>query len=80
MRQAQLIPENNITVPEKPILLTARKTSGWRDLSVGESNNYLQRATRVVYLGKCQQDKDMFCLYSAGYIMIFKGHLNSGKY
>ncbi len=36
---------------------------------------------KVVYLGNCSVDGDMFAAYSnAGLIIIFKGHLNSGKY
>lgn len=36
--------------------------------------------TRVVYLGECRKDGDMFAAYKDGVIDIWKGHLNSGKY
>jgi len=41
--------------------------------------------TKVVYLGKCNVNGDMFSAYKdtdsyAGQIRIFKGHLNSGTY
>jgi len=35
---------------------------------------------QVVYLGKCMYDGDMFAGYDDNFIMIFKGHLNSGEY
>lgn len=35
---------------------------------------------KIYYLGKCTGDGDMFSATAAGYIFIFKGHLNSGKY
>lgn len=34
---------------------------------------------KVVYLGCCELDGDMFACYN-DYIDIYKGHLNSGKY
>lgn len=36
---------------------------------------------KVVYLGKCHIDGDMFAAYTReGGIAIFSGHLNSGRY
>lgn len=35
---------------------------------------------KVVYLGFCNADGDMFSVYGDGYIRIFKGHLNDGVY
>jgi len=36
---------------------------------------------KVIYLGKCKIDGDMFACYDkAGNISIYKGHLNSGRY
>ena len=36
---------------------------------------------RIVYLGYCQKDGDMFAVYSQeSYITIYKGHLNDGTY
>lgn len=35
---------------------------------------------KVVYLGKCSADGDMFVAYRMGEINIYKGHLNDGAY
>lgn len=35
---------------------------------------------KVVYLGKCKFDGDVFAAYNSGSISIYRGHLNSGKY
>lgn len=35
---------------------------------------------RVIYLGRCRSDGDMFAAYDNTDIIIFRGHLNSGKY
>lgn len=35
---------------------------------------------KIVYLGHCKEDGDMFALYRNGYIHFYKGMLNSGKY
>jgi len=35
---------------------------------------------KIVYLGKCEHDGDMFEAYVDDCIDIFKGHLNSGNY
>lgn len=35
---------------------------------------------KIVYLGKCDIDGDMFAAYNNDNIEIFKGHLNSGRY
>ncbi len=35
---------------------------------------------KIVHLGKCNKDGDMFAAYEGNYISIYKGHLNSGKY
>lgn len=36
--------------------------------------------TKIVYLGKCNIDGDMFAAYIGGDICLYKGHLNSGEY
>jgi len=39
------------------------------------------RIDRIVYLGYCQKDGDMFAVYSQeSYTTIYKGHLNDGTY
>ena len=36
---------------------------------------------KIVYLGKCKEDGDLFAAYSdTGYIFIYKGNLNDGTY
>ena len=66
----------------EPIRLLSRKQmGGWRNISKSEQQRYLARATKVVHLGSCKKDGDMFALYTIdGYIMIFKGKLNSGHH
>jgi hypothetical protein len=63
---------------EKPVEFTHQTSNsvGW----VTTSEEPLEYK-RVVYLGKCDCDGDMFAAYDeSGAIIIFKGHLNSGKY
>jgi len=48
---------------------------GWQ-----ETNGLPEEFKKVVYLGRCEGDGDMFAAYENGSIVIFKGHLNSGKY
>jgi hypothetical protein len=77
MREVIRIPDVT-QVEEKPVEFTHTLTlkSGWvRAIMYGPS--YFER---VLYLGKCNQDGDMFVSYKGNYITIHKGHLNSGKY
>lgn len=62
---------------EKPIEITEvlNPSTGWGRVSI-DLNDY----DRVVYLGKCFVDGDMFAAYHNNRIEIFRGHLNSGKY
>ena len=51
-------------------------TKGWC-----ESITQPSKFNKVVFLGECCYDGDMFAAYStSGAITIYKGHLNSGKY
>lgn len=51
---------------------------GWCESSIKPSDSEI---VKVVYLGNCKLDGDMFAAYHKfGSILIFKGHLNSGKY
>jgi hypothetical protein len=62
----------------KPVEFThyQNTTDGWA--VTGNSPNGLNK---IVFLGKCDSDGDMFAGYAtSGVIMIYKGHLNSGKY
>lgn len=65
------------TESEKPVELTHVLTSnlGWRG-TVFHSCVF----EKIVYLGNCQYDGDMFACYIDGVISVYKGHLNSGKY
>ena len=80
LRQCIDIPTTLFCSSEQLIELTHRKTHGWVGIQKSVSNRYLNSATKVVYLGRCDEDGDMFAVYAYGYIMVFKGHLNSGKY
>lgn len=35
---------------------------------------------KVIYLGNCRVDGDIFACYKEGYLEIYKGKLNSGYY
>lgn len=63
---------------EKPIEFTHVHTTGagWGRVR----SPYIAGIEKVVYLGHCNIDGDMFACYSHGDINIYKGHLNSGKY
>jgi len=46
-----------------------------------EDNGFVSSCIdKLVYLGKCKVDGDMFAVYSIAGIDIYKGHLNSGEY
>jgi hypothetical protein len=63
---------------KKPVEFTHYQsgTNGW--CKTDTDPNALNK---IVFLGKCSTDGDMFAGYSFdGSIMIYKGHLNSGKY
>jgi hypothetical protein len=62
----------------KPVEFTHYQDStvGWA--VTGDTLNALNK---IVFLGKCDTDGDMFAGYwDIGSITIYKGHLNSGKY
>lgn len=62
---------------EKPVEFThCLGDEGWTSY-----NSHPSDYDKVVYLGQCKYDGDMFAAYTnAGRIDIFKGHLNSGRY
>lgn len=64
-------------ISEKPVEFTHRHhyIDGWI-----EDKSSPVYYSKIVYLGKCNTDGDMFAAYDSGSIYIFKGHLNSGKY
>lgn len=75
MRKVERI--DNITNEDKPIELThALYGSGWNtcEAEVDEEVN------RLVYLGNCEVDGDMFVAYTDECIIVYKGHLNNGTY
>lgn len=55
-------------------------TTGWKAISDGISSQLLADSDKVVYLGKCEQDGDIFSVYFHGLILTCKGFLNSGMY
>jgi hypothetical protein len=62
----------------KPVEFTHYQstTDGWC-----ESITQPSKFNKIVFLGKCHTDGDMFAGYwVSGSISIYKGHLNSGKY
>jgi hypothetical protein len=64
------------TQPQRPIEFTHEltPTSGWA-VTTAKPDRY----ARVVYLGECSIDGDMFAAYyEVGDISIFKGHYNDG--
>lgn len=62
---------------KKPVEFThyLNHSNGWEETGIKPSSY-----NRMVYLGRCDIDGDMFAAYEEGCISIFKGHLNSGRY
>jgi hypothetical protein len=61
----------------KPVKLTHVQTaSGWTE---SIRTNY-KHVEKLVYLGKCAVDGDLFAAYFGCYIEIYKGELNDGTY
>lgn len=77
MREVIRIPDCSAEDGQKPINLTGYLDTdeGWIDSTADHSD-----IDKLVYLGKCALDGDVFAAYCEGFIMIYKGHLNSGKY
>jgi len=75
MKEVIRIPDNK-TEEDKPVEVTHYLDSdfGWT------KTDSIDNPDKVVYLGRCKNDGDMFAAYERGYIVIYKGHLNSGKY
>jgi len=70
--------EGEKSTEEKPVEFTHEfnESKGWHKEFVTQPNDF----DKVVYLGKCDLDGDMFAVYQGGVIGIFKGYINSGKY
>ena len=72
-----------ITIPElveksdKPLEFTHELVhdGGWE-----RASECPEEFEKIVYLGHCDFDGDMFAAYDVGCIQIFKGNLNSGEY
>lgn len=62
---------------EKPVEFTHFLSSSNNWLT---TNSIPSEFEKVVYLGSCKFDGDMFAAYVSGTIGIYKGRLNSGKY
>jgi len=45
-----------------------------------EDNDKPSNYEKIVYLGRCDEDGDMFAAYDRGSIYIYKGNLNNGTY
>jgi hypothetical protein len=78
MRQVIYIQEPECR-KEKLVLTHRKGSSGWEKV---ENTSFLfSNVSKIVYLGHCRQDGDMFAVNTTtGYIIIYKGYLNSGKY
>jgi len=61
----------------KPVEFThyLDESRGWEKTSDNPDQD-----DEVIYLGCDIKDGDMFAVKGQGYIIIYKGHLNSGKY
>ncbi len=77
MKEVIRIPEINERKEEKLVELTHSLDGncGWGEVTISAS-----QYDKIVYLGRCSCDGDMFACYDSDVILIFKGHLNSGKY
>lgn len=62
-----------------PVELTHRLTSeyGWKKITTEENSNFYNK---LVYMGNCYIDGDIFIGYNDDMIFTLKGHLNSGFY
>ena len=71
MREAQRIEESN------PIEFThyLSEAHGWV-----RTENLSMEYDKIVYIGNDRGNGDMFVAYRYNNILIYKGHLNSGKY
>ena len=68
--------DGQVKEDEKLLELTHfQGTSGWEKIAY-----FPKGIKRLVYLGNCIREGDMFASYNSSYIIIYKGHLNSGKY
>lgn len=67
--------DNKTNLPFK--LRFRKQNGGWKPLNNDEEKRYINKANKIVFIGRCRQDGDMFALYTFdGYIMIFKGDFN----
>lgn len=62
---------------QKPIEFThsLNEFNGWEETTI--SPNIFDK---IVYLGNCSDDGDMFAAYQDGVIIIYKGYFNDGVY
>lgn len=77
MNEVIRIPEVNYTDYNTPLELTdILNDEGWVEFDHSDIKEY----DKIVYLGRCDVDGDLFAGYSYDIIDLFKGNLNSGKY
>ena len=69
--------DNKVKEDDKPVEFTHHLSGdgGWQ-VNKRSPNEF----TKIVYLGCCEVDGDMFSSSDSDCIQIYKGHLNSGKY
>lgn len=78
MKKAILVQGAEPPKRQKEIELTHNwSTDGWDELS---NKKVPKNCEKVVYLGNCSEDGDMFAVYQYGFILICKGRFNSGTY
>jgi hypothetical protein len=76
-----------IRIPELSDDKTEQKGIEFTHILMGDSgwferNDLPQTFSKIVYLGKCSVDGDLFAAYTKewGHIIIYKGKLNNGSY
>ena len=60
----------------KPIEFTHYFSDSGRKKAENKPNYF----NKIVYLGKCDSDGELFAAYINDFITIYKGHLNDGVY
>ena len=48
---------------------------GWQETDTPPTGH-----DKIVFIGHCDEEGEIFAAYCDNYIFIYKGHLNSGKY
>lgn len=78
MREVIRIPKSDCKKEGKPIELTHYlDKNGWEETRLNSRDSGIYK---IVYLGECIENGDMFAVYICDFIVTYKGRLNSGKY